>query len=140
MTTLGSIADIQAGLVNNLSNVESLRASVDYGQQILPPMALVGWPTEILYDDAAGEQKITVSVSVYLATASGHGAALNLQPYLEAWGDSSIRAAIESEPTLGGAADSTHVVRMSGAGAVDVAGPDGTVPYMRATWEVEVLA
>ena len=140
MATLGSIADIQAGLVNNLSNIESLRAAVDYGQQILPPMALVALPNEILYDEASGEQTIKITVTVYLAVASGHGAVLNLQPYLEAWGDSSIRAAVESEPTLGGAADSTHVTRMSGSGAVDVSGPDGTVPYLRATWEVEVLA
>lgn len=95
-----------------------------------PPAAWLSFP-EVVYDlDAEDSYVANFRVHVAVSRASDRGAYKALTPYLRAGG---IKASIETDPTLGGKADSVRVSRSSVA-PLTIAGMD----YLGATFEVEV--
>jgi hypothetical protein len=102
------------------------------------PAAIVGMPSSVRYDFA-----FRTPVSRYLfplrviagRVAEGEGQDL-VDDLASPDGALSVRAAIDSDPTLGGVANSTRLVEARDFGVYEVAG----VPYIGCEFEVEVIA
>jgi len=101
------------------------------------PAAIVGMPSSVRYDFA-----FRTPVSRYLfpirvlagRVAEGEGQDL-VDDLASPDGALSVRAAIDGDPTLGGAAHSTRIVEARDFGVYEVAG----VPYIGCEFEVEVI-
>lgn len=130
---------IREGLQARLDNITGIRPYDHVKGSVNPPMAEVGFPTNVNYDITFGPNasEWTIPVRVYVGQASNRAATEKLDELVSATGDTtSVKAAIEGDKTLGGACMSAIVTRMTGAGAVDVGG----ISYLVADFEVEVIA
>ena len=136
---MSQVGDVRDGIVTNLSTISGLNVAKWIGQSIQTPMAVVGWPT-VVYDEAMGRglDTWTVPVQIFVGLADNQSAAERLETYLDGSGATSVKAAIEADPTLDGACDD---VRVSDLGEV-FEGVDTTSPsivYLAAQWDVNVL-
>ena len=106
---LGKILD---GLAANLSTITGLRV-FETVPSSLPtgPVAVIGLPEEIEYDMTfgGGNADVYLPIRLYLPMVSEQSAQRTLHPYLAPTGAQSINAAVETDPTLGGAASSLHL-------------------------------
>jgi hypothetical protein len=138
MPTQGDLDDIRNGIATALTTIGGLRASADLGATINPPIALVAFPDPIEYDQTLGHESdvYTIPVQIFVATSNMRAGILKMTGYLDKTGTSSVKVAIEADSTLGGACSSLRVLRARATGLVDV----GDVPYLVATWDVEVYA
>lgn len=101
------------------------------------PAAIVGMPSSVRYDFA-----LRTPVSRYLfpirvlagRVMEGEGQDL-VDDLASPDGALSVRAAIDGDPTLGGAAHSTRVTEARDFGVYEVAG----VPYIGCEFEIEVI-
>lgn len=128
-----TIAALRAGLAANLQTVKGLRVSAYVPDLIEPPMAVVSAPS-IQYDTAfkRGSDQYTFTVDVYVARQVVKSA----QKALDALVDpTAIKAAIESDRQLGGAAFDCRVTSMNSYRAEDV----GETPLLAASFEVMVV-
>ena len=129
-----TIAALRAGLAANLSTITGLRVSAYVPDLIEPPMAVVNAPT-IQYDTAfqRGSDEYTFTIDVYVSRQVVKYA----QQALDAFTDpSSVKAALETDRTLGGAAMDSRVTGMTSYRAEDV----GETPLLAASFEVMVVA
>lgn len=129
-----TVATLRAGLAANLATITGLRVSAYVPDLIEPPMAVVNAPT-IRYDTAfqRGSDEYTFTVDVYV----GRQVVKNAQKLLDAYIDpSSVKAALETDRTLGGAAMDSRVTGMTSYRAEDV----GETPLLAASFEVMVVA
>ncbi|MDA0734365.1 MAG: hypothetical protein O2909_11920 [Chloroflexi bacterium] len=131
--TLSAVRD---GLVARLNTISGLRVyEVDPEGALQFPAALVeqGDPF-IKYDRIMGAADVSYSFEVLLLLASvqGEQAWASLEPYLNATGGSSVKAAVDGN--LGGNADWARVVRVEKAGRVTY----NRRFYWGATLQVEV--
>lgn len=131
MTTL---ATLRAGLAANLATIPGLRAVAYVPDMVEPPMAVVNAPT-ITYDTAfqRGSDEYTFTVDVFVPAASLRGAQLALDAYCD---PSAVKAAIESDRTLNGAAMSLRVTSMNAYRQEVV----GETPFLAASFSVQVVA
>jgi len=132
---MGSLANIRTGLKNNLATISGLNAHEKAPASIVVPTAFL-IPGSIEFDEtmSRGVDLYTLTVRLLVQRATDQIAQENLDPYLAGSGASSIKAAIESDQTLGGAADWTRVTRVSRYGDIDHAG----LGYLGADFTVEV--
>ena len=81
-------------------------------------------PAEVDYHNAMrnGDETYWFTVQAFADFSADIGSQVNLDAMLAPTGDHSIKAALESDPTLGGAAYSVQVVSASGYRLVDRAG------------------
>jgi len=135
---VADIAQIIDGLTANLATVDKLRVQAEILDTVPIPCAIVGPPTAVTYDEvmARGADLYTFTVRVLVARASERAAQRALFGYTSGTGAKSVKAAIESDKTLGGAADT---VRVTNAGNLGVYGY-GDVDYLGAEFTVEVIA
>ena len=135
---MASIATIRDGLKTRLATIAGLYTHDTIPDDIYPPAAIVGAPTRIAYDMAfrSPVSRITIPVRVIAGRATERESQDKLDGYISADGASSVRAAIDGDPTLGGAAHSTRVVEARGYGAYEV----GAVQYLGVELEIEVIA
>lgn len=135
---MADIAAIVAGIAANLSSINGLRVQEEILDTAPVPVALIGPPTSVTYDEvmARGADTYTFSVRVLVARASERRAQLSLGSYLSGAGDLSIKAAIESDPTLGGSAQTCRVTSANGVGVY----PYGDLEYLGADFALEVIA
>ena len=135
---MADLAAIIDGLTDNLGTIDKLRVQPEILDTVPIPCAIVGPPTSVTYDEvmARGADHYTFTVRVLVARASERAAQRALFGYTAGTGAKSIKAAIESDKTLGGAADT---VRVTSAGNLGVYGY-GDADYLGAEFTVEVIA
>lgn len=134
MSTIGQIQD---GLVANLASITGLRTSAFVPDNPQPPIA-IPVPKAIEYDKSFGHglHLFRYDVIVIAVRASERIAQSVLDAYCDPAGASSVKAAIESDRTLGGAAQSLHVGERTDIKALQIS----EVTYLAAYFDVQVYA
>lgn len=104
------LKNIREGIAANLSAIPDLQVSAYMLSNPTPPGAHV-LPDTATYDLAmrGGLHELAMLVQVFVATTTDIGAQVTLDQYLAAAGALSVKAAVESDRTLGGAVADTHV-------------------------------
>ena len=133
-----NIANIRAGLKTRLATITGLRCYETIPDQFSPPAAIVGMPTSINFDFTyqRATDRVTYPVRLLVAKATDRSAQERLEQYLDGSGSLSVKAAIEADPSLGGAANVTRVLSAQGLGVYDMGG----VSYLGCDFTVEVIA
>lgn len=131
------MADVQAiaeGLQTRLGTIAGMRTSAHDPDAISVPHASVAID-EIVFDRAMGRglDQLTFTVRIYTSKASDRAGQKVLNTYLSG---SSVKAAINADRTLGGAASDVHVSGVSNIGVYEVAG----TAYHGAEFAVTVYA
>ena len=136
MALLTSIRD---GLKTNLETISGLTAYEYVPDFIEPPIALVAPINSLNYDStmARGADTYEIPVIVYISRVDAQLSQDTVDGYLASSGATSVKAAIESDPTLGGAAMSVRVVSATDYGEYEVT--QGT-SFLGVTFNVEVIA
>lgn len=130
-----SISDIRTAIASNLSTISGLRTSADIPDNPSPPIAFVQLDS-VEYDQAFqnGLIRYSFSVTVLVGRVSERSAQRKLDAYISG-GSSSIKAAIESDRTLGGNAADCVVTEMRNIGTVSL----DQVIYLAADFAVTVF-
>lgn len=102
------------------------------------PAAIVGMPTRVAYDFGfrSAVTRFTFPIRVIVGRTTERESQDKLDDFASADGPSSLRAAIDGDPTLGAVAHSSRVVEARDFGVYEVAG----VSYIGMELEVEVIA
>ena len=134
---MASISSIRAGIATNLASIAGLRTSAWIPDQINPPIAVVK-PDTISYDTAFGRGLDTMEFSVLciVGRVDERSAQATLDAYCATTGTASIKAAIESDATLGSAISDLRVTAMRNYTSLNV----GDVTYLAAEFAVTVYA
>ena len=105
---------------------------------IYVPAAIVGMPTRVAYDMSfrSPVTRFTFPSRVIVGRTTERESQDKLDDFASADGPSSLRAAIDGDPTLGAVAHSSRVVEARDFGVYEVAG----VSYIGMELEVEVIA
>jgi hypothetical protein len=133
------LTSIRDGLKTNLETISGLTAYEFVPDFIDPPIALVAPINSLNYDStmARGADTYEIPVIVYISRIDAQTAQDEVDGYLASSGATSVKAAIESDPTLGGAAMSVRVVSATDYGEYEVT--QGT-SFLGVTFNVEVIA
>ena len=104
------ISDIREGIKKNLSSIEGLRCYDLVPDVIVPPCVVVG-KLDFTFDlnNARGLDQANLDVFVIVQRFSERTGQDKLDTYLAGSGNNSIKAAIESDRTLGGACNTLRV-------------------------------
>ena len=109
----GTASEIQSGLAANLARVRGLRVADHLPEQVSPPMAVIQIQSVTYHRAMGGGLSEWLFVVSLIAGRMGDRAA---QRTLDGWmswdGAQSARSAIESDPTLAGAAQTLKVSDM----------------------------
>jgi hypothetical protein len=132
-----SIATIRAGLGTNLRTIPGLRVTETIPDNFSPPIAVISL-SNINYDQAfqRGLTQYNFVVSVIVGRVAEREAQRRLDAYASN-GSASVKAAIESDKSLGTAAYDVRVEEMTNIGAVVLG---GDVTYLAADFAVSVYA
>lgn len=133
-----SLASVRAGLAANIK--AAIRDAQCNGYLLASPTA-PGFevePSEVQYDLAMGRgvDEWTLIVRGFVGDASDIGAQKQLDAWLASSGAVSVKAAIESDRTLGGAASTLRVTQA--AGYRKYGAPGSNITYLGAEWTVVV--
>lgn len=133
-----SLTDIREGLAANLATISGLQQSAYLLSNPTPPAAEVQ-PDEVEYDRSfqRGTDRWQLIVRCFVGATSDVGAQKRLDRMLASSGADSVKQALESDRTLGGAADDVRVVRCTG---YRIFARDGGASVLGAEWTVQVLA
>lgn len=136
---MASFSSIRDGLKTNLETISGLTASDIVPDYIVPPIALIAPLNQLTYDTTMGRGADTYSIPVvvYINRMDAQTSQDEVDAYLAGSGSQSIKAAIESDPTLNGAAMSVKVVNATDYGEYEV--NQGT-SYLGVTFNIEVIA
>ena len=135
---MADISTLRTAIATNLSTITGLRTAATVPDQINPPIAVV-MPTSITYDLAFarnGGDEYEFSVMVIVGRVDERMAQNKLDAYCSGTGTQSIKAAIESNKTLGGQAFGCRVTSLRSYSQVSVA----DVTYLAAEFAVQVYA
>jgi hypothetical protein len=132
---MATISALRQGIATNLATINGLRVSPTMLDAPRPPVAMV-YPDTVEYDLNAnrGADTFTFIVYVLVGRADDRTAQNRLDAYVV--GDGSVKAAIESDRTLGGAANTLRVVSMENYQQVSI----GDTVYLAVEFMVEVVA
>lgn len=128
-----SITAIRDGIATNLATISGLRTSADVPDNPTPPQAIVQLQS-VDYDGAfqGGLTTYSFTVTVLVGRAAERSAQNKLNAYAST-GAGGIKAAIESDKTLGGAAYDVTVETMTNISAVSLG---GDITYLSADFVV----
>ncbi len=131
-----SIAAIRAGLGDNLATISGLRVAETIPDNPSPPIAILSL-SNVTYDGAfhGGLVQYNFVVSVIVGRVSERTAQARLDTVIST-GTGSVKKAVESDKSLGGAAYDVRVSEMSSVGAVQL--NDAT--YLAADFTIQVYA
>lgn len=103
-------SQIREGLKNNLSDIDNLRCYDLVPDVLVPPCAVIG-QLDFTFDlnNARGLDQANLDVFVIVQRFSERTGQDKLDKFLSGSGDFSIKAAIESDKTLGGACNTLRV-------------------------------
>jgi hypothetical protein len=135
---MADVSALRAGIATNLATVSGLRTAATVPDQINPPVAVV-MPTSITYDTAfarSGGDEYEFSVMVIVGRVDERMAQNKLDAYCSGSGTQSIKAAIQSNRTLGGQAFDCRVTSLRSYNQISVA----DVTYLAAEFVVQVYA
>ena len=129
-----AIAEIRKGLGTNLGTIRGLRVAETIPDNPSPPIAVIAL-NNVVYDGAFAGGLVTYNftVSVIVGRVAEREAQRRLDTYIST-GDGSIKHAIESEKSLGGAAYDVRVSEMTNIGAVQL----GDATYLACDFLVAV--
>lgn len=133
---VATLAQIRAGIAANiLAGTTGLQVNAYMLSNPTAPIAMVGGPDTVDYDRTfGGAADWTVPVLLYVGLAVDVEAQKLLDGYLA---QSGLKAAIESDPTLGGTVDSIRVTTCTGYRQYLMG--DNTI-YLGAEWTCEIYA
>lgn len=128
-----SITDIRDGIATNLATISGLRVASDVPDNPNPPQAIVQLQN-VDYDGAfqGGLTTYSFLVTVLVGRAAERSAQNKLNAYAST-GSGGIKAAIESDKSLGGAAYDVTVETMTNISAVSLG---GDITYLSADFVV----
>jgi hypothetical protein len=131
---MATVSGIRTGIADNLAAVNGLRVSATMVDAPRPPIAMV-YPETIDFDlnGSRGADTFTFIVFVLVGRADDRTAQNRLDGFVS--GENSVKAAIEADRTLGGAADTCRVTSMRNYQQVSV----GETVYLGVEFEVEVV-
>lgn len=134
---MASITNIRSGLATRLATISGLRTASTMPDNPNPPIAIV-IPDNINFDNAfqRGMDTLTFRIFVVVGRADERTAQNSIDAYCATSGASSIKAAIEGDKTLGGAAYNCRVTDMRNYGSVII----GEVTYLSCEFVVAVYA
>lgn len=133
-----TISTLRSGLKTALQAISGLKVYEVWPDQINTPCAIIR-PTQGTYHEAMaspGYQVVIFEVTIFV-NATQKGLEISqplLDDYLDVASTNSLKAAIEADPTLGGAADSLIVQGWAQYGSLEVNG----IYYVGAVLTVEV--
>jgi len=112
-----SVGLLRTALAEQLSSIDGLRVSEVMVDAPRPPQAIVT-PLRLDYDLNArrGADEYQFVVTVMVGRADSRSAQNSLDDYIV--GENSVKAAIEADRTLGGAANTCRVTEMRNYGAI----------------------
>lgn len=116
---MASLAAIREALAAALRTIDDLQVSAYMLANPTTPSAHVvpgGSAGDIEYHQAFGDgvESWPITVQVFVALSSDIGSQINLDEYIASSGARSVKAAIEADPTLGGAVHDLIVLSCSG--------------------------
>lgn len=131
-----TIQTIRQGIATNLATISGLRTSAFVPDNPTPPIAIVV-PERVDFDTAMhrGLDTYAFKVLVIAQRASERSAQNTLDAFCNPTGATSVKAAIESDRTLGGACADCRVVSLADYGELAV----GETAYLAATFSVTVI-
>jgi hypothetical protein len=135
---MASLSQLRTGLAANLAKVSGLRTSATVPDQINPPIAVVA-PASITYDIAfarTGGDEYEFVITVIVGRVDERSAQNRLDAYCSGTGASSIKAAVESDRTLGGKAFDCRVTDLRNYTQVTV----GDATFLAAEFRCQVYA
>ena len=134
---MANIANIRNGIATNLGTITGLRTSAWVPDNINPPIAIVR-PESVAYDTAfqRGLDQLEFVVLTIVGRVDERTAQSRLDAYCDTTGTSSIKRAIESDRTLGGAVSDLRVTEMRNYTSITI----GDVTYLAAEFVVQVYA
>ena len=132
-----SLTTLRSGLATRLATISGLRSSATIPDNPQPPVAVV-IPARITYDQAfgRGSDEYEFTITLIVGRVVDRTSQTNLDAYCASSGSSSVKAAIEADPTLGGAALDCRVTAMTNQGSLAI----GDVTYHTAEFSVTVIA
>ncbi len=132
-----TVGALRAGLAANLATITGLRATAIQPDNPIPPQAIV-FPTSITFDRTfkRGLDEYTFTVTLIGTRADARNGESIMDGYCAPTGAGSIKTAIESDRTLGGAAQTLHVTELSAYGSTSI----GDTLYLTADFTVIVYA
>lgn len=135
---MAALSDIREGLAATLKPIPGLHESAYLLSNPTPPAAEIQ-PSETEYDHAFGRgcDEWTFVIRVFVGATSDIGAQKRLDGMLASSGASSIKAAVEADPTLGGVVEDLRVTRCTG---YRVFAREGGAGVLGAEWEVSIVA
>lgn len=130
-TTVSAIRD---GIAANLESVAGMRVSALMLDAPRPPVAMV-YPSSIDFDLNAnrGADTYTFVIFVIVARADDRSAQRKLDGFVT--GENSVKTAVETDRSLGGAANTCRVTNMTNYQQVSI----GDAVYLGVEFEVEVV-
>lgn len=135
---MATFSAIRSGLKTRLETVSGLTV-YDYVPDFIdPPTALIAPFNTLNFDSTMqrGSDTYEIPVIVYVSKVDAETGQDSIDSYLAASGSNSIKAAIEGDTTLGGAAMSVRVVSAAEYGEYEVT--QGT-SFLGVTFNVEVI-
>lgn len=109
---MSTVSQIRTGLVTALSTISGLNTYSAEPGQITPPAAIVITPSieyHRSFNSTSALKSYTFRIYVLVAQGLLDEAAHTLDTFADPGSSTSVRAAIEADPTLGGVADSLIV-------------------------------
>jgi hypothetical protein len=133
-----TVADLREGLAANLRTIKGVQASAYMLASPTPPSMHV-FPADATYDvaNARGIDLHRFTVQAFVGNVSDIGAQQKLDELANPYGATSVKQAVESDRTLGGAAQD---VRVTGFGGYRQINLEGRGPMLMCEWTVEVYA
>jgi len=132
-----TVGALRAGLATNLATITGLRANAIQPDNPIPPQAIV-FPTSISFDKTfkRGLDEYQFTVTLIGTRADARNGESIMDGYCAPTGAGSIKTAIESDKTLGGACQTLHVTELSAYGSTSI----GDTIYLTADFTVIVYA
>ncbi len=131
------MTEIREAMAEALAAIPDVQVSAWMLANPTPPTIFV-FPDEIEYDSsfARGHDDWTMTVMAMVGLVSDKGAQQRLDEMLAPSGPSSVKAALEQQPPLGGAVQDIRVETCSG---YRVYAQAGAQPVVGAEWRVKIL-
>jgi hypothetical protein len=132
-----TVGALRAGLATNLATITGLRANAIQPDNPIPPQAII-FPTSITFDRTfkRGLDEYAFTITLIAGRQDARNGQAVMDGYCAPTGTGSIKTAIESDKTLGGACQTLRVTELSAYGSTSI----GDTIYLTADFTVIVYA
>lgn len=131
-----SIADLRAGIGENIATISGLRVATEVPDNPSPPIAVIDLKSAAYdLDFKRGMTQYEFTVTLIVGRVAERDAQRKLDAYIGN-GERSIKTAVESDRTLGGSAFDVRLASLSNVGALSL----GEQTYLAADFAVTVFA